>query len=142
MENAEKKIKVLIADDNTAHCSIMRRLLEKDGYIVSEAHSGEIAVQFFEEWKPDIVVLDSMLPQKCGLECLLHIRSHPRQNEVKVVMCSAKTDIDYVLSCLEAGADGFIFKPFEAERFQRRIRHIARGGKDEEVQADIDSQGS
>lgn len=141
-EEKKGKLKVLVADDNGNHRNIMRLLLEKEGFIVAEAHSGEGAVHAFEEWAPDIVVLDSMLPQKCGMDCLLYIRNHPRQREVKVVMCSAKTDIDYVLACLEAGADGFIFKPFDAERFQRRIRHIVSGGQDDGPSANADAASS
>jgi DNA-binding response OmpR family regulator len=116
--------KILIADDNQTHCTVMRKLLEKEGYEIAMAQNGESALIAFDEWVPDLVILDSMLPQKCGMECLQYIRSHPRKTEVRVVMCSAKSDIDYVLACLEAGADGFVFKPFETVRFRRRIKHI------------------
>ena len=120
--------RVLIADDNLAHCKVMHKILEREGYEVEEAHNGESALLAFDEWRPDLVILDSMLPQKCGLKCLHYIRGNPRKAEVRVVMCSAKTDIDYVMTCLEAGAGGFIFKPFEANRFSRRIKHILEAG--------------
>jgi len=123
--------RVLVADDNPQHTGVMRKILGKSGYEVKEVHTGEVALLEFESWRPNLVILDCMLPQKCGLECLEHIRNHPRAAEVRVVMCSAKTDIDYVLTCLESGADGFIFKPFEAHRFSRRIENILSGGKDE-----------
>ncbi|MBN2710959.1 MAG: response regulator [Planctomycetes bacterium] len=116
--------KVLVADDNENHCRVAKKLLDSDGYQVRVVHTGEVAIELFESWKPDLVILDSMLPNKCGIECLHHIKNHPALNHTRVVMCSARSDIGYVLSCIEAGASGYVFKPYEPAKFQNRIRHL------------------
>lgn len=116
--------RVLVADDNRNHCRLVKKLMEAEGYQVREASTGESAIKEFESWHPDLVILDSMLPNKCGIECLYHIKHHPQLAGTHVVMCSARTDIHYVLKCMEAGAEAFVFKPFDTEKLRTRVHHL------------------
>ena len=117
-------IRVLVADDDRNHSRLMRVLLQSEGYEVTEAHTGEIACDEMEQFHPTLVILDSMLPQRSGRECLQHIKNHPTLSQTLVVMCSARSDIRYILDCLENGASAFIMKPFENRKFLHQIRHV------------------
>lgn len=118
--------KILIADDDVDHCLAMRSILELAGHVVVEAHDGQTALDKLAAEQPDLVIFDSMLPQKTGLECLQFIKSHPALENIPVLICSGKGDLDYVLACSEAGAEGFVHKPYEPDDLRNRVRNILR----------------
>ena len=111
--------KVLIVDDDKNICDLLRLYLEKEGYSVILSHDGEEAVVKFNALKPDIVLLDVMLPGLDGWQVCREIRK-------KSNMITAKSDtFDKVLG-LELGADDYIVKPFDSKEVIARIKAVVR----------------
>ena len=115
--------KVLIVDDDKNICDLLRLYLEKEGYSVILSHDGEEAVVKFNALKPDIVLLDVMLPGLDGWQVCREIR---KKSNIPILMITAKSDtFDKVLG-LELGADDYVVKPFDAKEVVARIKAIAR----------------
>ena len=124
---AKQTARILIADDDRDHCLAVRAILEHDGHQVFEAHDGQSAIDKVLEERPDLVILDSLLPNKPGLECLRFIKTHPELQSLPVLICSGKGDLEYVLECSEAGACGFVHKPYEPYVLSDRVLKTLRG---------------
>ena len=106
------KNKVLIVDDEANICELIRLYVEKEGYSAIIATDGARAVEKFTEEKPDIVLLDIMLPVKDGWQVCREIRA---VSDTPIIMLTAKGEtFDKVLG-LELGADDYIVKPFEPQ---------------------------
>lgn len=117
------KEKVLIVDDEKTLVKALKFNLEKEGFKVEEAFTGEEALQKVFELFPDIVVLDLMLPGLDGFEVCRQIR---KKLEIPIIMLTAKgDDIDKVLG-LELGADDYMTKPFNPRELIARIKAILR----------------
>jgi DNA-binding response OmpR family regulator len=130
----EKNPKVLIVDDDKNICDLLRLYLEKDGYSVILSHDGEEAVVKFNALKPDIVLLDVMLPVMDGLQVCREIR---KKSNVPVLMITAKGEtIDTVIG-LELGADDYITKPFDAKVVLARINAVNRRISNNNTEAEI-----
>lgn len=115
--------KILIVDDDKNICDILRLYLEKEGYGVILSHDGNEAVVKFNALKPDLVLLDIMLPGMDGLQVCREIR---KKSSVPIIMITAKGEtIDKVIG-LEIGGDDYIVKPFDAKEVIARINAITR----------------
>ena len=115
--------KVLIVDDDKNICDLLRLYLEKEGYSVILSHDGEEAVVKFNALKPDIVLLDVMLPGLDGWQVCREIR---KKSQVPIIMLTAKGEtFDKVLG-LELGADDYIVKPFDSKEVIARIKAVVR----------------
>ena len=115
--------RVLVVDDDKNICELLRLYLEKEGYGVILAHDGEEAVVKFNALKPDIILLDIMLPGIDGWQVCREIR---KNNNVPIIMLSAKGEtFDKVLG-LELGADDYIIKPFETKEMVARVKAVLR----------------
>ena len=115
--------KVLIVDDDKNICDLLRLYLEKEGYSVILSHDGEEAVVKFNALKPDIVLLDVMLPGLDGWQVCREIR---KKSNIPILMITAKSDtFDNVLG-LELGADDYIVKPFDSKEVIARIKAVVR----------------
>ena len=114
---------VLVVDDEKTLVKALKFNLEKEGFRVEQAYDGEEAVKKVFSLKPDIVVLDLMLPKLDGFEVCRRIR---RRLSVPIIMLTARAeDIDKVLG-LELGADDYLTKPFNSRELVARIRAILR----------------
>ncbi|NLA26692.1 MAG: response regulator transcription factor [Firmicutes bacterium] len=117
------KKKVLLVDDEKTLVKALKFNLEKEGFIVEEAFDGEEALEKAFEVKPDIVILDLMLPGLDGFEVCREIR---KKEEVPIIMLTAKgDDIDKVIG-LELGADDYMTKPFNPRELVARMKAILR----------------
>lgn len=115
--------KILVVDDDTNICELLRLYLEKEGYTVSIANSGMEAVKVFSEYQPDLTLLDIMLPELDGWQVCREIRKFSNK---PIIMLTAKSEVfDKVLG-LELGADDYITKPFEAKEVLARIKAVLR----------------
>ena len=115
--------KVLIVDDDKNICDLLRLYLEKEGYSVILSHDGEEAVVKFNALKPDIVLLDVMLPGLDGWQVCREIR---KKSNIPILMITARSDtFDKVLG-LELGADDYIVKPFDSKEVIARIKAVVR----------------
>lgn len=115
--------KILVVDDDANICELLRLYLTKEGYQVTTAGDGEEGLAQFEAVKPDMVLLDVMMPKMDGLEVCRRIRA---QGKTPVMMLTAKGEtFDKVLG-LELGADDYMVKPFDAKEVVARIKAVLR----------------
>ena len=115
--------KILVVDDDTNICELLRLYLTKEGYQVTVANDGEEGLEKFNQVKPDMVLLDVMMPKMDGLEVCRRIR---RVSSVPILMITAKDeDADRILG-LDIGADDYIVKPFSPGEVMARIRAVLR----------------
>lgn len=118
--------KILVVDDEKPISDIIKFNLTKEGYDVVTAADGQEALTLFNAEKPDLVLLDQMLPEIDGVEVLRQIRS---KSEVPVIMVTAKdSEIDKVLG-LEMGADDYVTKPFSNRELVARVKANLRSRK-------------
>lgn len=116
--------RVLVVDDEQSIVTLLKYNLEQSGYVVEVAQDGEEALQKEKETKPDLIILDVMLPKKDGIEVCKTIRSD--KNQVPILMLTAKDDeFDRVLG-LELGADDYMTKPFSPREVVARVKAILR----------------
>ncbi len=127
------KEKILIVEDEKDLIKILKYNLEKEGYRVSVAADGEAGLSQFRKEKPDLVILDIMLPRMDGFEFCRTIR---QESKVPIIMLTAKTEeVDRVLG-LELGADDYVTKPYSVREVIARVKAIFRrslGADDEKA---------
>jgi len=117
------KQKILIVDDDENIAELISLYLIKECYDTKIVHDGEEALKVFPEFKPDLVLLDLMLPGIDGYQVCREIRS---KSQVPVIMLSAKGEIfDKVLG-LELGADDYMIKPFDSKELVARVKAVMR----------------
>ena len=115
--------KILIVDDDTNICELLRLYIEKEGYEASIANDGETALKMFDSVNPDLVLLDIMLPGLDGWQVCREIR---KKSSCPIIMLTAKGEVfDKVLG-LELGADDYVVKPFETKEVIARIGAVLR----------------
>jgi two-component system response regulator ResD len=119
-------VRVLVVDDEAIVRDVLTRYLEKEGFRVDAAEDGEVALELAARSRPDIVVLDLMLPKLDGFEVFRRLRG---LGDVPVVMLTAKgEEVDRVVG-LELGADDYVSKPFSPREVVARIRAVLRRGE-------------
>ena len=115
--------KILVIDDDTNICEMLKIYMENEGYEVKTANDGAEGVNFFKMYEPDIVLLDIMLPKKDGWQVCREIREIAPK---PVIMITAKGEVfDKVLG-LELGADDFVVKPFDMKELSARVKAVLR----------------
>ncbi|MHC9540172.1 MAG: response regulator [Vulcanimicrobiota bacterium] len=119
--------KILVVDDEKSMVEIIKYSLEKAGYTVTEAYDGREAIDKARAWKPDLIVLDVMLPIIDGYEVCKQLST---EMQMPIIMVTAKDDeIDKVIG-LELGADDYLTKPFSPRELVARVRaHLRRFNK-------------
>src|SRR6266852_285043 len=116
--------KVLLVDDEDSLRRVVKDLLERDGYIVSEARDGVQALDQVDRVGPDIIVLDLNMPGLDGYGVLSHLRSRPATADIPVIVLTAKSDEDNEVRVFELGADDFLTKPFRARALSARLEAV------------------
>lgn len=134
------EIKILIADDDSNICELLRLYLGKEGYVPVIASNGLEAMTLFETERPDLVLLDIMMPELDGWQVCRRIR---KQSDCPIIMLTAKGELfDKVLG-LELGADDYIVKPFETKEVVARVNAVLRrcgvSGKDKKKEVVYDN---
>ena len=117
---------VLIVEDEAALMTMLRYNLEKQGFRVEEAGDGEEALSRITELKPDMVLLDWMLPHLSGIEVCRQIRRRPATRELPVIMITARSEDQDAVRGLNTGADDYVTKPFSTEALVARMRALMR----------------
>ena len=120
---------ILVVEDDRNISQLLQMYLKKDGYMVHAAYDGGEAVQLFEATKPDLVLLDLMLPVLDGWGVCRAIR---QQSAVPIIMLTAKGELDDKVHGLKQGADDYITKPFEMREVLARVEAVLRRGKGSE----------
>ena len=120
------KPSVLVAEDEGALVTLLRYNLEREGYRVFEARDGEEALLVASEEKPDVVLLDWMLPQLSGIEVCRRLRNRHETRNVPIVMLTARGEETDRVRGLDTGADDYITKPFSMTELLARLRAVMR----------------
>ena len=117
---------VMVVEDDAAIATLLRYNLEKGGFRVEEAVDGQEAITRIAETKPDLVLLDWMLPVMSGIEVCRQIRRRPETREMPVIMVTARAEDQDAVRALNTGADDYITKPFSVDALLARVRALLR----------------
>lgn len=117
---------VLVVEDEAPLLTLLRYNLEKQGFRVEEAADGQEALLRVAEAKPDLVLLDWMLPALSGLEVCRQLRRRPATRDLPIIMLTARTEEQDAVRALDTGADDHIAKPFAMDALLARIRALLR----------------
>ncbi len=121
------KQRILVVDDDREVARLMRAYLEQAGYEVFVAYDGESAVHNLRLEKPDLLLLDLMLPDKDGWDITRLVRSDPTLANTPIIMLTARVDINDKIVGLEIGADDYVTKPYDPREVVARVRARLRG---------------
>ncbi|MEO0881855.1 MAG: phosphate regulon transcriptional regulator PhoB [Pseudomonadota bacterium] len=117
---------ILIAEDESAVCELLKYNLEREDYDVAVAADGEEALLLMEERAPDLLLLDWMLPKVPGIEVCRRVRARPETKNLPIIMLTARSEEGDRVRGLDTGADDYITKPFSTTELMARIRAVMR----------------
>lgn len=113
---------ILIVDDNPINLKIFGHILCEQNYLIIEARDGQIALELFETVKPDLVLLDVMMPGMDGFEVCRRIKSNPKNLNIPVIFLSARNDVADIVKGFESGAIDYLAKPFNKSELLARLK--------------------
>jgi DNA-binding response OmpR family regulator len=117
------RARILVAEDHPDTLSLIRHVLESDGYGVFVAHDGQEALDLFVQVAPDLLVLDIMMPRRSGFEVLRELAAQGlRRQDVPVLMLTARTSEDDVMTGFDLGVDDYLIKPFIVGELRARVK--------------------
>ena len=118
--------RVLVVDDDKSIVKVLTAYLEQSGYQVLTAYDGEMALHVLRRERPDLVILDLMMPNRDGYEVTTIVRSDKSLAAIPIIMLTARVeDIDKIVG-LELGADDYVTKPFNAHEVVARVKSLLR----------------
>jgi two-component system KDP operon response regulator KdpE len=132
MEMAER---VLVVDDEAQITRVLRTALSAQGYDVRAANDPEEALHLFEEWSPDLIVTDLMMPGMSGVELCRRVRS---KTATPIIVLSVRDQERSKVEALDAGADDYVTKPFSIQELLARVRAHLRRAPERTVDAPIE----
>jgi len=116
--------KILVVDDNPDAIAIVKSALEARGYAVNTAERGATALTSVDADRPDVILLDIMMPDMSGLEVLEKLKSTPSTAAIPVILVTAKTQDDDVISGYAVGAEYYITKPFTTRQLMYGVNLV------------------
>lgn len=119
-------VRILVAEDETDLQVLLRYNLEAAGYAVTEASDGEEADLMLREARPDLLILDWMMPQLSGLELLRRLRRRPETQSLPVILLTARGEEQDRVRGLATGADDYVIKPFSVKELLARVQALLR----------------
>lgn len=117
---------ILTVDDSTDALVTVTRSLSKEGYTVVTAENAETAQRQISRQRPDLIILDVMMPGKDGLSLCRELRSDSRYNDVLILFLTGADSTADIVAGLDAGGDDYLVKPFEAAELKARVRALVR----------------
>ena len=114
--------KILVVDDTPANIDILLQTLEPEGYKISVASSGEVALDLVSQARPDLILLDIMMPGMDGYETCRRLKSENSTSEIPIIFITAKNETIDIVKGFSSGGVDFITKPFRHEEVSARIR--------------------
>lgn len=123
---SEDPAKVLVVDDNAANIDVILTFLEGDGYDLSIATSGEMALKIARHSVPDLILMDVMMPGMDGYETCRELKADPVTAQIPIIFVTAKKEMADVVNGFRSGGVDYISKPFRQEEMQSRVStHIS-----------------
>ncbi len=125
MKTVEERVpivpNILIVDDVPDNLKVLGNILKPDGYRIRSVLNGEIALQVTEKEKPDLILLDIMMPEMDGFEVCSRLKKNPSLNDVPIIFISSLNDTDDIVKALTSGGADYITKPFKPEEVKARV---------------------
>jgi two-component system response regulator MprA len=124
----DSRQRIMVVDDDREMLKLLNRMLELEGFDTVVVADGDSALNLLEQTKPDLVILDIMMPGCDGFQTLDHIREH---SDVPIIMLTARNEIEMLNRALLLGADDYVRKPFSTRALVARINakiRLARKG--------------
>ena len=103
---------IMVVDDNVDIVAVIKTILEMEGFLVQSAYRGKEVFKLLEEQKPDLIILDIMMPQIDGLEVLTRLKGDPYTASIPVILLTSRVEYEDVLEGYKKGAAYYITKPF------------------------------
>jgi CheY-like chemotaxis protein len=120
------QLKILIADDNDSDRMILSSIIKQQGHCVIEAYDGINAVEVYQRERPDIVLLDVIMPNMDGMDAAKAIKSIAGEKMVPIIFLTSLTDASSLAKCLDSGGDDFLSKPYNKTILQAKINDFSR----------------
>jgi DNA-binding response OmpR family regulator len=118
--------RILVADDTESDRRVARDALEAAGHVVVEAHDGQHALEVFARERPDLVMLDVVMPRLSGLECCRLLKAKTLHAYLPVIMVSTRNSVNARVEGLRSGADDYLGKPYDADELRARVDALLR----------------
>ncbi len=118
--------KILVADDERVNVEFFEVMLSKLGFSVVVAYDGEEVLNKLEEFRPDLILLDLLMPRLNGFRVIEKLKSEETTKDIPIIVLSAVSDVDKKVDLLELGIDDYIIKPFNFIEILARIRSVLR----------------
>lgn len=131
-----QKNTILVVEDEVPIRTMIRYALEKAGFIVKEAGDATTAEKSIAEQRPNLILLDWMLPHLSGIDFTKRLKKANHTREIPIILLTAKAEEDNKVTGLESGADDYVIKPFSPRELVARIRAVLRRGGVKEDDAD------
>jgi DNA-binding response OmpR family regulator len=116
--------RILIADDDTPNADLLEAHLDGSGFETKIAANGEDTLAAAREWKPDLILLDIMMPKLSGFEVCRRLRSDPKTRDIGILMVTALDQSTDVETAVESGTDDFLTKPINKTELLLRVRAL------------------
>ena len=116
--------KILVVDDNLANCDLLADVLSQWGYEVAQAHQGKEVLPMVEAFRPDLVLLDVMLPGMNGFEICKRIKASAETENIAVILLTVLNDVEDRAQGIRVGADLFLSKPVNYKELRRQIEFV------------------
>ena len=124
MEINKNHARILVVDDEPEIHAVLGKLLAKHGYAVESAYNADEAYAAIEAARPDLMILDIMMPRISGFEVCSRIKSDPATKEILILIVSARDEQANRIEGLKHGADDYVSKPFHLQSLIRKIEHM------------------
>lgn len=121
-----KKHSILLVDDDERIFDVIEGLLMREGYKFTYISSGKVAINSIDELKPDVILLDVMMPELDGIQTCQLIKGNSDWRHIPIIMVTALDSKEDLARCLEAGADDFLSKPINSLELRARVRSMLR----------------
>ncbi len=126
--------KILVVDDKKELRALLKEYLEQEGFTIVQAENGQQALFVARQEKPDLIILDLMMPEMSGFEFM---RAYSREADTPIIILTAKLDENDKVLGLELGADDYVTKPFSLRELTARIHAVLRRVEKQEVPQEI-----
>jgi DNA-binding response OmpR family regulator len=123
-DNRNPPQSVLIAEDSATQAQRLAHILESQGFQVTSAPNGKIALDLARQQKPDLIISDVVMPEMTGYELCRKVKEDPKLNGVPVILVTTLSDPQDVIRGLECRADNFVLKPYDSENLLKRIHFV------------------
>lgn len=124
----DRKAKILLVDDEPDLVQLVSMRLTSAGYEVEVAYDGQEALEKVKQSKPDLMILDLMLPKMNGYKVCRLLKFDERTKEIPILIFTARAQVEDITLATECGADAYLTKPFEAKVLLAKIQELLAGG--------------